>query len=409
MWLFLSSSFRPAETPKPQPVPVSIAKAAVEDVPVLMTYLGSAQAWTSDTILAQVSGILLSVGFVEGTNVKKGDLLAQVDPTPYQAALMQAQGTLERDQALLAGARVDLARYDMLAKQNSIARQTYEDQIALVKEDEGLVLIDQGVVATAQVNLKWCRITSPIDGRVGVRLVDPGNYVTTGAANSTTSGTTGATTSPIGIVIVNQIDPIAVMFSVPQGDYQRLSEASDAFRKPLATQALRPDTGDSLGTGQLSIADNRVDPTTGTVKMKARFDNPRALLLPGQFVNVQLTLQTLANATTIPAAAVNVGPSGAFAYVVGTDQTVSMRPIKIGETEGTTAVISSGLKSGETVVVDGRMTLSAGSVVKVRQPRGRPLRRRNKFSSPFIRRPVATTLIAVTFLLVGVVGYSTCP
>jgi multidrug efflux system membrane fusion protein len=368
LWLFLSDYSRPVETPKPQPVSVSVAKVSVQDVPVVMTYLGSAQAWTSDTILAEVSGILLSVDFTEGTNVKKGDLLAEVDPAPYRAALLEAQGTLERDQALLAGARVNLARYETLTKQNSIARQTYEDQVALVKEDEGIVLIDEGVVATAQVNLNWCRITSPIDGRVGVRLVDPGNYVTTGTATSMTSGTTGATSSPIGIVVVNQIDPIAVTFSVPQGDYQRLSEVSDAFRKPLLTQALRQDTGGSLGTGQLSIADNRVDPTTGTVKMKARFDNPGALLLPGQFVNVQLTLQTLSNATTIPAAAVNMGPNGPFAYVVGADRTVSMRPIKLGETEGTTAVIATGLASGETVVVDGQMTLSAGSVVKVSQP-----------------------------------------
>ena len=209
-----------------------------------------------------------------------------------------------------------------------------------MKQDEGIVLLDQGVVATAQVNVNWCRITSPIDGRVGVRLVDPGNYVTTGATNSTTSGLTGSTTSPVGIVIVNQIEPIAVTFSVPQGDYQRLSEVSDGFRKPLATQALSQDTGASLGTGQLSIADNRVDPTTGTVKMKARFDNTGDLLLPGQFVNVQLTLQTLSNAITIPAAAVNVGPNGAFVYVVGADQTVSMQPIKVGPTEGTTAVIT---------------------------------------------------------------------
>jgi len=159
-----------------------------------------------------------------------------------------------------------------------------------------------------------------------------------------------------------------VTFSVPQGDYQRLSEVSDGFRKPLATRALSQDTGASLGAGQLSIADNRVDPTTGTVKMKARFDNTGDLLLPGQFVNVQLTLQTLSQASTIPAAAVNVGPNGAFAYVVGADQTVSMRPIKVGETEGATAVIATGLKSGETVVTDGQMSLNAGSAVKVSSP-----------------------------------------
>jgi membrane fusion protein, multidrug efflux system len=359
---------KPAVTPKPQPVSVSVAKVLVQDVPVSITDLGAAQAWTSDTILSQVSGLLLSVDFVEGSNVKAGQLLAQVDPAPYQAALTQAQGTLDRDHALLAGARGDLARYDTLVQQNSIAKQTYADQAALVKQDEGIVLLDEGILAAAQVNLNWCRITSPIDGRVGVRLVDPGNYVTTSAATSTTSGVSGATTSPTGIVVVNQIEPIAVTFSVPQGDYQRMSQVSNGFRKPLATQALSQDTGASLGMGELSIADNRVDPTTGTVKMKARFDNAGDLLLPGQFVNVQLTLQTLSNATTIPTAAVNVGPNGSFAYVVGADQTVSMRPIKVGETVGVTAVITTGLKPGETVVTDGQMSLNAGSAVKTIPP-----------------------------------------
>jgi len=355
----------PAAKSGPQPVSVAVATVTVQDVPVSITALGAAQAWTSDIILARVSGILLSVDFVEGTNVKAGQLLAQVDPAPYQATLTQAQGTLERDQALLAGARIDLARYATLARQDSIAKQTLADQEALVKQDEGIVLLDQGVVAAAQINLGWCRITSPIDGRVGVRLLDPGNYVSAGASTSTTSGATGSTTSPVGIVVVNQIEPIALTFSVPQGDYQRLSKVSDGFRKPLATLALSQDTGASLGTGELSIADNRVDPTTGTVKMKARFANADDLLLPGQFVNVKLTLQTLSNAITIPTAAVNVGPNGTFAFVVGASQTVSVQPIKVGWTEGTTAVITTGLTSGEIVVTDGQMTLTAGSVVAV--------------------------------------------
>jgi multidrug efflux system membrane fusion protein len=237
-----------------------------------------------------------------------------------------------------------------------------------VKQDEGTVLLDEGMVATAQINLHWCRITSPIAGRTGVRMIDPGNYVTTSSTSSTTSGTTGTTTSPVGIVIVNQIEPIAVTFSVPQGDYQRLSEVSNRFRRPLATQALSQDTGGLLGTGELSIADNRVEPATGTVEMKARFANTDERLLPGQFVNIKLTLQTLSHATTIPAAAVNQGPDGSFAYVVGANQTVSMRPIKVGETEGATTVITSGLQPGETVVTDGQMSLSAGSAVKISVP-----------------------------------------
>jgi multidrug efflux system membrane fusion protein len=364
---------KPNPPAKPQPVAVTVATVLAEDLPVSITAIGAAQAWTSDTILAQVSGILLSVNFVEGTTVKAGQLLAQVDPAPYQAVLTQAQGTLARDQALLAGARVDLARYATLVKQDSIAKQTYADQEALVKQDEGMVLLDQGVVATAQVNLNWCHITSPINGRVGVRLIDAGNYVTTSGATSSTSGATGSTTAPVGIVIVNQIEPIAVVFSVPQGDYQRLAQVSAGFSKPLATQAISQDTGASLGTGQLSIADNRVDPTTGTVKLKARFENTGDLLLPGQFVNVRLTLQTLAKATTVPTAAVNVGPSGPFVFLVGADQggagqTVSVQAIKLGTTQGTTAVITEGLSPGQTVVTDGQMTLSAGSTVRVMAP-----------------------------------------
>jgi multidrug efflux system membrane fusion protein len=365
-WFFFHK--KPVASTKPPPVPVSVAQVSTQDVPVTVTTLGAAQAWTSDTILVQVSGLLLSVDFIEGTNVKAGQLLAQVDPAPYQAALTQAQGTLERDQALLAGARVDLDRYGVLVTQDSIAKQKYDDQAALVKQDEGTVLLDRGVVATAQVNLNWCRITSPIDGRAGVRTVDPGNYVSPAAGASSTSGTTGASTSPVGIVIINQIEPIAVTFSVPEGDYQRLSEVSSGFRKPLVTEALSQDTGASLGTGELGIADNKVDPATGTVEMKARFENTGDLLLPGQFVNVRLTLQTLSKATTIPVAAVNVGPNGSFAYVVAADQTVSMQPIKVGQIDATTAVITSGLKPGETVVTDGQMSLTAGSVAKVSQP-----------------------------------------
>jgi len=189
-----------------------------------------------------------------------------------------------------------------------------------------------------------------------VRTVDAGNLVTAVGAASTTS--------PIGIVIVNQIEPIAVAFSIPQGDYQRLSDVSDGFRKPLLTQALSQDTGAQLSSGELSVADNRVDPTTGTVEMKARFANTDEHLLPGEFANVKITLQTLAQATTIPAEAVNKGPDGAFAFVVGSDRRVAIRPLKVNLIAGQTAVIATGLQPGETVVTDGQMSLEAGSLVR---------------------------------------------
>jgi multidrug efflux system membrane fusion protein len=365
-WFFLRG--KPAKAAKPQGTPVSVAVVAVQDVPNLITSLGQAQAWASDTIVTQVSGVLIKVNFIEGSNVRAGEVLAEVDPAPYRAALEQARGALARDQALLAGARVDLTRYQTLNGQNSIARQVYEDQVALVKQDQGIVLLDEGAVSTAAINLRWCHITSRIAGRAGVRTIDVGNYVTTSGAGVTTSGVTGATTAPTGIVIINEIEPIAVTFALPQGEYQRLKTLSDGFRKPLATQAFSQETGAALGSGDLTIADNRVVSTTGTVLMKARFANAGELLLPGQFVNVQLTLQTLSHATTVPTTAVNQGPNGAFAYVVGPNKTVSIRPIKVGQTQGATTVIAAGLKAGETVVTDGQMSLDAGSLVKVSAP-----------------------------------------
>jgi multidrug efflux system membrane fusion protein len=368
---------KPAKPPSPPAVSVTLATATVQDMPVAITALGAAQAWYSDTILAQVSGKLLSVPFREGADVKAGQLLAQVDPAPYRAVLLQAQGALKRDQALLAEARVDLKRYQTLAAQDSIARQTLDTQAALVKQDEGVVLADQGSVDAAATNLRFTRIVAPISGRAGVRLVDPGNIVNGGsgsAAPATTvtggaSGISGASSSSstsTGIVIINQIEPIAVTFTVPQGDFQRLADLSDGFRKPLATQAMSQETGAVLGSGMLSIADNRVDPGTGTVQLKARFANTEHHLWPGQFVNVQLTLQTLSNAVTIPAAAVNQGPKGAFAFVVGPDNKAVMRPLKVALTQGPVAVITSGVSPGETVVVDGQMTLKAGSLVKAK-------------------------------------------
>jgi multidrug efflux system membrane fusion protein len=390
---------KPAKAAPPPRVPVTVVKAGVEDVPVSISALGAAQAWQSDTILAQVTGTLLRVNFVEGTDVRAGQVLAEVDPAPYRAALTQAQGALKRDQALLAGARIDLARYELLLRQDSIARQMVDDQVALVNQDEGTVLLDEGNVAAAQVNLKRCTITSPISGRAGVRLVDPGNLVSGGGSISSTPNTSSATSAAApassgtssstpssgsaassassggtGIVIINQIQPIAVTFTVPQGDFQRLSDLSDNFRKPLATVATSQETGAQLGNGELSIADNRVDATTGSLELKARFENPGRRLWPGQFVNVTLTLQTLSHVTTIPATAVNQGPNGAFAFVVGPGAKAVMRPIKVAWTEGSTAVIQTGVQPGDVVVTDGQMTLKAGSLVRIVKPAvpGRP-------------------------------------
>ena len=293
-----------------------------------------------------------------GSDVRAGDLLAEIDPRPFQALLVQAQGALIRDQALLANARLLLSRDLVLVAQDSIARQDADTQAALVKQDEGTVELDKGLVETAAINLRYCRITAPTDGRVGVRFVDAGNLVTP--------------TDLTGLLILNQIVPIAVTFTVPEGDFQRLSNASNGFRNPLTVQALSQETGDPLGAGLLSIADNRVDPTTGTVTLKARFPNPSRQLWPGQFVNVQLVLQSLPRALTIPLSAVNRGPKGAFAYVVGANSKVSVRPITVMTAEGATAIIQSGLQSGEVVVTDGQLILKPGMAVRAHPSAPRP-------------------------------------
>ncbi len=376
-WVLLHR--KKAPPPKPQAVPVAVAQAKVQNVPVTIRELGMAQAWTSVTVYAQVSGILQKVDFTEGQQVKAGQVLAEIDPAPYRAALTQAQGALKRDQALLAGAKVDLTRYKTLVDQDSISRQTYDDQVAQVQQDAGTVLLDQGSVDTAEVNLRWTRIVSPVSGRAGVRMVDQGNLINAGnsgaSASAITTSATGSSSastssSNSGIVIINQLEPIAVTFSVPQGAFQQLTDLSDGFRKPLATQALSQETGAVLGDGQLTIADNRVNPATGTVELKARFDNAGDRLWPGQFINVQLTLKTLPDAVTIPSAALNHGPKGPFVYVVGPDQKVANRPVKTSWTEGDTVVVSEGVMDGDTVVTDGQKTLDDGSLVKVNPPPG---------------------------------------
>jgi membrane fusion protein, multidrug efflux system len=241
--------------PVTQGVSVTAAMARREDVPVALEAIGAAQAWQADVVHAQVTGRLLNVPVREGSEVKAGELLAQIDPAPFQAALMQTEGTLKHDQALLKLAQLNLTRYRTLLAQNSIASQQVDTQEALVEELQGTVLTDQGAVNAAKVNLGYCTITSPVTGRVGVRLVDAGNLV--------------SPTDPNGIITVDQLQPMAVTFSVAEGDFQRLRQASETFSRALATLAYSQDSDALLGSGELRIADNHVDPTTGTVQLKA--------------------------------------------------------------------------------------------------------------------------------------------
>jgi multidrug efflux system membrane fusion protein len=363
---------RPQKPAAPRPVPVTAVRAGQRDLPISVSALGAAQAWTSDTIFAQVSGKLLRVNFTEGSDVQAGQVLAEVDPAPYQAVLDQAEGTLARDQAILAGAERDLARYQHLQQMDSIARQTVEDQEATVAQARGTVQLDEGTVAAARVNLRWCRIVSPVTGRAGVRLVDPGNLVSASGSTASTPATAAATSSASatgsggsGIVVINQIQPIAVTFTVPEGDFQRIGALTDGFRKPLAVQAYSQEDGTLLDSGEVRIADNKVDPATGTVELKARFANSAKHLWPGQFVNVKLATQTIPNATIIPTTAVNRGPQGEYAFVVGADGKVVVRPLVTEGTEGVLTAVKSGVKPGEVVVTDGQMILKAGSLVRI--------------------------------------------
>jgi multidrug efflux system membrane fusion protein len=372
-WAIFHKKDKP--TPPPQPVPVTVAQAQTRDMAINITALGAAQAWTSDTIFAQVSGRLLKVNFTEGAEVRKGQVLAEVDPAPYRAVLAQALGTLHKDQAILAGAQRDLTRYQHLVAADSIARQTAEDQEATVAQDKGIVEFDQGVVDAARVNLRWCTIVAPVSGRAGVRLVDVGNLVSASGSTASAQATASATsTAPAtggtgsGIVVINQLMPIAVTFTVPEGQFEHLGQITNGFRKPLTVQALSQESGQQLDSGQVTIADNKVDPATGTVELKARFENNGKHLWPGQFVNVKLASQTLPHATVVPDAAVNRGPKGTFAFVVGKDGKAVMRPIVIAGSQGGFTAIKSGINPGETVVTDGQMTLKPGSALRITHP-----------------------------------------
>ena len=344
----------PPKGPPPSVTAISVGKVEVKDVPVSITALGQAVGWQQVLVRAQANGRLLNVNVREGSEVEKGALIAEIDPAPYRATLMQAQGALRRDQAQLDLAKLNLARYQQLLKQDSIAKQEVDTQEALVKQFEGAVLLDQGQVASAQVNLGFTRILAPVSGRVGVRLVDAGNLVST-------SDTTG-------IITINEVSPIAVTFTLPQGEFQRLARVSNNFSRVLVTEAYSQETDEHLGKGELVVVDNRVDPATATVQLKARFANATRKLWPGQLVNVRLTLNTVPGATTLPTVAVNQGPNGPFAYVVSADNKAELRPLEVDVRQDEITVVRSGVKPGDTVVVEGQGQLRPGARVAVRKP-----------------------------------------
>lgn len=330
------------------PTPVGAAKAVSADIHVVLSALGTVTPQRDVTVTAQVSGQLLGVDFREGQMVGKGDVIAQIDPRTYQAALGQAQGALARDQALLANARIDLSRYQTLFKEDSIAKQQLDAQASLVRQYEGAIQADQGTVDAAKVNLAYTRIVAPVGGRVGLRQVDPGNNVASGSA----------------IVVITQLKPIDVVFTIPEDDLPAVQKKQRA-EETLATEVWDRSGKTRLAGGELASLDNQIDTSTGTVKAKAEFGNDDLGLFPNQFVNIKLQLDTLHGVTVIPTSALQRGSSGLFVYVIDDDHAVSVRTIKTGTTEGERVQVTDGIKPGELVVTDGGDRLREGSKVTV--------------------------------------------
>ena len=336
------------------PQSVGVATIATGNLDVVLTGLGAVTPLDTVTVQTQINGQLQSLGFTEGQIVHKGQFLAQIDPRPYQVALEQAQGTLAHDTGLLEEARVDLARYQLLARQNSIALQQAADQAFLVKQYEGSVMTDQGAIDSAKLNLAYCHITSPVDGRVGIRLVDPGNYV---QASSTT-----------GLFVLVQLQPISVIFTLPEDDVDALQ--AQMAQGTLAVTAYDRANAEQLAAGTLATIDDQIDATTGTVKLRAMFPNTDNALFPQQFVNAHLLLQTLRGVVVAPAAAIQQGAPGAFVYLVKPDDTVTVTPVKTGVTQGDMVQVTDGLHPGDRVVTDGLDRLRDGARITVAAPPG---------------------------------------
>jgi multidrug efflux system membrane fusion protein len=334
----------------PRGTPVSAVAAKLADVPVYIDSLGTVTPTRTVTVITQVNGILDSVDFKEGQFVHRGQVIARIDSRALEAQLVQAQGTLTHDKAALANAQLDLQRYRQLIKVGSITQQTLDTQVATVNEDQGTVVSDTGNVKNLQVQVSYCTITSPVDGVVGLRLVDPGNYVTTA--------------STTGVAVITQLQPATVVYAVPEDYLGQIRQAMS--RGAVAVLAYDRDKKTLLARGSLLAVDNQVDTSTGTIKVKAEFPQSGDALFPNQFVNARMQADTLNQIPVIPTAAIQHGTNGDFVFVVGTGGKVALRNVKAGPVSGdNTAILDGGVKAGERVVTDGADKLDNGSMVRV--------------------------------------------
>jgi membrane fusion protein, multidrug efflux system len=351
IWYKLPVSAAARVAPAPPPaIPVDAVAARRADVPVYLRGLGTVQAYNTVTVHSRVDGELVKIAFTEGQDVKAGDVLAQIDPRPLQAALDEATAKLAQDQAQLANAQLDLARYQTLGRSQFASRQSIDTQTATVRQLTATVSGDTAAVENAKVQLGYATIVSPIDGRVGIRLVDQGNIV--------------HASDPNGIVVINQLKPISLIFTLPEEDLSAINAAMAAG--PLAVLASSRDEKEQYGEGVLSLVDNQIDQSTGTIRLKANFANDKLALWPGQFVNARLRLRVESNVVTVPSDAVQRGASGLFAYIVKADSTVAMQSLKVGQISDGVAVIEDGIAEGQRVVTAGQYRLQPGARVEAR-------------------------------------------
>jgi multidrug efflux system membrane fusion protein len=351
-WLWPSNSADKAQRPfmGAEAIPVRVTNATKANFPVNLTALGTVTAFNTANVRARVDGLLTELRFEEGARVKAGDVLAIIDPRPYQVALQQAEGTLQESRAQLRNAQIDLERYRGLFAQDSIARQTLDTQEALVAQYQGAIRTNQAAVEQAKLNLQFSKVSAPISGRVGLRQVDVGNLVSTGD------------TTPL--LVITETRPISVAFTLPENDLPKVL-AAHRGNQPLIVEAWDRGERNLLAKGVLQSVDNQIDLTTGTVRLKARFDNEDESLFPNQFVNVRLRVQTISDATLIPSDAVQFGSIGTFVYVIGEDDKAKVRKVGIGPNDGPNTVVEEGIDPGERVVVEGTEQLREDTKVEI--------------------------------------------